>query len=229
MRARVLCLVLALAALGGCQSTPPTPDPTPTTTRTSLPPLTPVTSSAITPRPGPDTPHSKVLLRGVVATPGAGGTGTPATDFEQALSIRQAPGIDDDPAARQAAVAATDCTRPDPLKGHDLEALPLAACNSYGAVYLLQQALLAGKDIAHAGYEFTINKEWVVMLSFTPEAARTWAGYPNSPRGQYALVTDGQVRGIIQLGDSIDGELPVYNGGLSEQQAHDLAAVINNH
>lgn len=222
MRARVLCLVLALAALGGCQSVP-----------------TAGTASGITPTPGPDTPHRVLRFRSVLVDPTAGSprivpstskNAAPVTDPAQAARIRQDPHLTDDPAAQQAALASIDCTQPDPLKGKDDPALPLATCDRSYQEYLLGPAVLDGSAVAKASYRHDTQQDaWVVSLSFTSAGQKKWSDYTGAHTGGFvAIVLDGQVQSSPEINGRIDGDTEI-TGNFTEQFARDFAASLNNH
>ncbi|MEV6611258.1 precorrin-3B C(17)-methyltransferase [Kutzneria sp. NPDC051319] len=219
MRARVLCLVLALAALGGCQSTS-------------------ASGSGSTPTPGPDTPHQTLRFRPVLMDPANGephiapSTSNPApiTDPTKAAHVRQAAQLADDPGAQEAAFAALDCSKPDPLKGKDDPALPLAACDTGNQELLLGPVLLDGKAVDKASYLHDADQNaWVINLTFTPSGRKLWADFTGAHEGDYvAMLVDGQVLSSPKINGRIDGDTQI-SGGFTEQSARDLAASINNH
>ncbi|HEY0501748.1 MAG TPA: precorrin-3B C(17)-methyltransferase [Kutzneria sp.] len=154
----------------------------------------------------------------------------PITDAAQAARVRQAVQLADDPGAQQAAFAALDCAKPDPLKGKDDPALPLAACDSGGEELLLGPVLLDDRAIANASYFHDAEPDaWVINLSFTPAGRKLWADFTGAHEGDYvAMLVDGQVLSSPKINGRIDGDTEI-TGGFTEQTARDLAASINNH
>jgi hypothetical protein len=227
MLARVLGLLLALAALGGCQLTP-----------AANPPSGSASDSRITPKPGPATPHQTLRFRPVLMDPAidmplmASPTTnpTPVTDPAQAARIRQAPGLADDPGAQQTALASLDCAKPDPIKGKDDPVLPLATCDDSGMEFLLGPVLLDGSAVADASYFHDAEQDsWVLNLSFTPTGRQRWADYTGTHTGGFvAFVVDGRVISSPKINERIDGDTEI-TGAFTEQTARDLAAAINNH
>src|SRR5690606_36391525 len=82
-----------------------------------------------------------------------------------------------DPAAQQAAMAAMDCTKQDPLAGNDDPQLPLVTCSQDGTeVYLLDASRIDGQEIKDAVSNFnTQQSRWVVNLEFKSSGADAWA------------------------------------------------------
>jgi len=215
MRARVLCLVLTLAALGGCQSTPGT-----------------------APTAAPGTPHQTLRFRPVLMDDAIGqphivsptSNPAPITDPAQAARVRQAAQLADDVATQQAALAALDCAKPDPLKGKDDPGLPLVTCDGGGEELLLGPTLLDDRAVAKATYFHDAEQDtWVVNLSFTPDGRKVWSDFTGTHEGAYvAMLVDGRVLSSPKINGRIDGDTEV-TGGFTEQTARDLAAAINNH
>jgi len=225
MLARVFCLVLALAALGGCQLIPAgAPAPT--------------SGSAITPTPDPGAPHQALRFRPVLTDPAIGvphivpptTNPAPITDPAQAARVRQASALTDDPGAQQAALASLDCAEPDPLKGKDDPALPLATCDGGGQELLLGPVLLDGNAVANASYFHDTEQDaWVVNLSFTPAGRKVWADFTAAHTGEFvAMLVDGRAFSSPKINGKIDGDTEI-TGSFTEQTARDLAMSINNH
>jgi preprotein translocase subunit SecD len=154
----------------------------------------------------------------------------PITDPAQAAHVRQAPQLADDPEAQPAALAALDCAKPDPLKGKDDPALPLAACDTGREELLLGPVLLDGSAVAEASYRHDAEQNaWVINLSFTSAGRKLWAEFTGAHDGDYvAIVVDGQVISSPKINGRIDGDTEI-NASFTEQTARDLAASINNH
>ncbi|AFU03709.1 protein translocase subunit SecD [Nocardia brasiliensis] len=93
-------------------------------------------------------------------------------DIQQAKATRQST----DPTVQQAAMAAIDCGKPDPLAGNDDPNLPLVTCGSDGNVYLLDKSRLDGQEISDATSAFDSRRAMnVVQLKFKSTGAEQWA------------------------------------------------------
>ena len=202
--------------------TPPSTSGQPTTSNTakpsaSAPPSSPTSSPATSTSPLPQ------------GAPAPGTTGV--TDPYQAKALRQNPALVDDPIVQQAALAATDCARPDPLHAADDPALPLVTCDKDGQYkYILGPSFLDGTAIRSASASYDQQQaQWIVTLDFKPDGAKTWADYTGKNVGQQAAFTlDGQVQSAPKINQQIIGNTEI-TGNFTEQSARDLAASLNNH
>jgi len=163
-----------------------------------------------------------------------------AKQIREAKAVRQAktlvPSEDGtvqaDPAAQQAALAALDCSKPDPLVGNDDPDLPLVACDQEGtAKYILSPSFLEGTQIADANS--SVNPEgvgYVVTLNFKSEGTRIWADYTTANVGkQAAFVLDTQVVSAPEIREPISGgqtQISGGAGGFSADEAQSLADVL---
>jgi preprotein translocase subunit SecD len=219
MRARVLCFVLTLAALGGCQSTPAPP-------------------SATTPKPGPDTPHETLRIRPVLVDPTNGmpdiidsiSPSRPLYDPTEAAPVRQAPRMAEDPSAENDALASLDCKQPDPLKGRDDPALPLAACSlTTPLMYALGPSVLNGDQAVAAGYRHDDQQDtWILTLKLTPAAHKAFTAFIDTHAGAWvAALMDGRVWATPGVTARPDGEIELSKFG--ESDVRHIAPVLNNH
>jgi preprotein translocase subunit SecD len=161
--------------------------------------------------------------------------------IEEARAIRQAPTLAPSPdgtvpadqAAQQLAIASLDCSKPDPLVGHDVSDQPLVACDQEGAFkYILGPAFLQGTDIADATSQ--ANPEgtgYVVSLDFESEGGEIWGDYTTANVGQQAaFVLDSQVVSAPEIQEPILGGQTMINGGgqggFSASEAKSLAEVL---
>jgi preprotein translocase subunit SecD len=161
--------------------------------------------------------------------------------IEEARAIRQAPTLAPSPdgtvpadqQAQQLAIASLDCSKPDPLVGHDVSDQPLVACDQEGAFkYILGPAFLQGTDIADATSQ--ANPEgtgYVVSLDFESEGGEKWGDYTTANVGkQAAFVLDSQVVSAPEIQEPILGGQTMINGGgqggFSASEAKSLAEVL---
>ncbi|MBB4908942.1 preprotein translocase subunit SecD [Actinophytocola algeriensis] len=165
---------------------------------------------------------------------------TTASLIQSGRACRQAPqlaGSEDgtvqpDATVQQAAMAALDCSRPDPLVGNDLSDQPLVACDQEAtAKYVLGPTFLQGTEISDAGS--AVNPEgvgYVVTLDFKSGGSRTWADYTEAHVGQMAaFVLDTQVVSAPEIQGAITGQTQITGGGqggFSSTEAKSLADVL---
>ena len=165
---------------------------------------------------------------------------TTADLIKSGRACRQAPqlaGSEDgtvqpDATVQQAAMAALDCSKPDPLVGNDLADQPLVACDQEAtAKYVLGPTFLQGTEISDAGS--APNPEgvgYVVTLDFESEGSRIWADYTEAHVGQSAaFVLDTQVVSAPQIQGAITGQTQITGGGqggFSSSEAKSLADVL---
>jgi preprotein translocase subunit SecD len=137
-----------------------------------------------------------------------------------------------DQTAQQAAMAALDCSVPDPLVGNDDPKLPLVACDQEAtAKYVLGHRFLDGTEISDAG--FAPNQDgvgYVVTLDFESGGSRTWADYTENHIGQMAaFVLDTQVVSAPEIQSAITGQTQITGGGqggFTSSEAKDLSDVL---
>ena len=165
---------------------------------------------------------------------------TTASLIQSGRACRQAPQlagspdgtVQPDATVQQAAMAALDCSKPDPLVGNDLSDQPLVACDQEGtAKYVLGPTFLQGTQIADAGS--AVNPEgvgYVVTLDFESEGSRIWADYTEAHVGQMAaFVLDTQVVSAPEIQGAITGQTQITGGGqggFSSSEAKSLADVL---
>ncbi|WP_219412534.1 protein translocase subunit SecD [Pseudonocardia nigra] len=177
---------------------PPTPEPTPT--------------------PAPASP-----------APGATAPAGPA-DPELAAAIAQARETrqSSDPAVQQQALAALDCSAPDPLRGYADPTLPLVTCNQDGTLkYVLGPSFLEGTEIDNAmAQQNPQGVGWVISLDFTAAGAATWGEYTTNNVGKnVAFVLDGEVVSAPTINGPIFGTTEI-TGQFSQEEAQDLAGIL---
>ncbi len=185
-------------ALNAAAQTPaPTPaavPPAPTQTAPAAPPAAPQPQSRPFPEQDPVT-----TTPAAPSTPAAPTTPAPpnqgdlspadqaAKDIAEAKATRQSA----DQTVQQAAMAAMDCSKPDPLQGNDDPKLPLVACSTEGTeVYLLAPSIIDGQEIddASSGFDSQQSRH-VVSLKFKSAASDTWAKFTSENLGKQAAFT----------------------------------------
>ncbi|MDQ3790154.1 MAG: protein translocase subunit SecD, partial [Actinomycetota bacterium] len=165
---------------------------------------------------------------------------TTASLIQSGRACRQAPQlapskdgtVQADPTVQQAAMAALDCSKPDPLVGNDIADRPLVACDQEAtAKYILGPTFLQGTQISDAGS--APNPEgvgYVVTLDFESEGSRIWADYTEAHVGEMAaFVLDTQVVSAPEIQGAITGQTQITGGGqggFSSSEAKSLADVL---
>jgi preprotein translocase subunit SecD len=150
------------------------------------------------------------------------------TAEQQAAAIAQAKATrqSTDPATQQAALAALDCSAPDPLLGNDDPTLPLVTCDQKGtAKYVLGPSFLDGQAISDAtsgvaqggvGYD--------VRLSLNSDGLNVWSTYTAANVGkQSAFVLDAKVVSAPTINGAITTNPTLITGSFSQSQAASLA------
>lgn len=135
-----------------------------------------------------------------------------------------------DPAAQQAAMAAMDCTKQDPLAGNDDPNLPLVTCSQDGTeVFLLDVSRIDGQEINNAVANLdTQQSRWVVDLEFKGSGSDAWADLT----GEYlykrvAFTLDSEVVSApqVQAGPQLGGRTQI-SGQFSSASANELANTL---
>jgi preprotein translocase subunit SecD len=140
--------------------------------------------------------------------------------------------VQPDQTVAQAAMAALDCSKPDPLVGNDIKGKPLVACDQEGtAKYVLGPTFLEGTEISDAGSAPNPDGVgYVVTLDFESGGGRTWADYTEAHVGQMAaFVLDTQVVSAPEIQSAITGQTQITGGGqggFSATEAKSLADVL---
>ena len=140
--------------------------------------------------------------------------------------------VQPDATLQQAAMAALDCSKPDPLVGNDVMNQPLVACDQEGtAKYLLGPTFLQGTEISDAGSAPNPDGVgYVVTLDFKSGGSRTWADYTEAHVGEMAaFVLDTQVVSAPEIQGAITGQTQITGGGqggFSSSESKSLADVL---
>jgi preprotein translocase subunit SecD len=171
---------------------------------------------APTPAPPPPAPAGGSVLR--PADPDV------AAAIDQARAVRQST----DPQVQAQALAALDCSAPDPLRGYADPALPLVACNQEGTEkYVLGPSFLEGTQIDSAqASQNTQGVGWVIDVTFKSEGAAIWGDYTSRNVGKnVAFVLDGEVVSAPTINGPIFGPTQI-TGQFSQEEAQALAGVL---
>ncbi|CAM2750986.1 protein translocase subunit SecD [Skermania piniformis] len=197
--------------------------------------------------PGDDSSQARTLgqtarmfIRPVLATQPAVGagkqpapeSGTGSSSAEAAAQIQQAKAQrqSTDEATQKAALAALDCSKPDPLQGNDDPALPLVACSTDGTkVDLLGPSIIDGQEIADASSGFDQQQSrYIVSLEFKSGGSETWAKFTSENIGKQAAFTlDSKVVSdpVIQ-GATPAGSATQITGNFTAAEAKSLANTL---
>ncbi|MFI7525261.1 protein translocase subunit SecD [Nocardia salmonicida] len=179
---------------------------------------TPAPQSRVFPAQAPPTP-----------TPPPGGLTTQqqqAKEIADAKALRQST----DQQVQQVAVAAMDCTKPDPLTGNDDPALPLVTCSQDGTeVLLLGPSRIDGQEIADATSGLNSQQaRHEVNLEFKSSGADAWSKLT----GEYvnkrvAFVLDSKVVSApqVQQGPQLGGRTSI-SGSFTADSAEELANTL---
>ncbi|MFD4367690.1 protein translocase subunit SecD [Rhodococcus sp. NPDC058521] len=207
------------APAGGAADTPapaaPGEQPAPQPQNSPFPAQDP--TSPEVPEPAPDEDSA--------VTPD-GETADASDEIAEARALRQST----DPAVQQQAMAAMDCSVPDPLRGNDDPALPLVACDTEGqAVYLLSPSIIDGQQIADAssGYNSQSSRH-EVSLDFDSAGGDTWAKFTSENIGKQAAFTlDSKVVSAPQVqGATPAGSSTSITGSFNADTAKELANTL---
>jgi preprotein translocase subunit SecD len=148
-----------------------------------------------------------------------------AREIQKAEATRQST----DPKVQQQAVAALDCSKPDPLVGNDDPNKPLVACDKDGtAKYILGPKFLDGSEISDASAGMGENGSgYQVSLNFKSAGSKIWADFTSKNVGKnVAVVLDGKVQSAPTINQAILGGNTSITGKFTQQQASDLAGVL---
>ncbi len=212
---------------------PASPTPAPATTAPAA--TTPAPQGRVLPAQAPTTtadPSAAPTPAAPTTAPSptsAAADGTTAEQRAAATAAAKATRQSTDPATQQAALAALDCTQPDPLLGNDDPKLPLVACGQDGTTkFILAPSLLDGQAISDAtsglaqggvGYE--------VRLTLNTDGLNTWATYTSQNVGkQAAFVLDSKVVSAPMINSAITTNPTLITGGtggFSQTEASSLA------
>ncbi|MEU4340684.1 protein translocase subunit SecD [Nocardia sp. NPDC023852] len=147
-------------------------------------------------------------------------------EIQAAKAVRQST----DPSVQQAALAALDCAKADPLAGNDDPSLPLVTCSTDGAeVFLLDKSRIDGQEIKDASSG--LNQQQArheVYLEFKSGGSDAWAALT----GEYvykrvAFVLDSRVVSapVVQQGPQQGGRTQI-SGNFTATTAKELANTL---
>ncbi|MBF6073715.1 protein translocase subunit SecD [Nocardia beijingensis] len=202
----------------GTEPAPAAQPPAPETTQPPAPETTqPAPQQRVFPAQQPTQPP---------AAPGLEPTEEASKEIQAAKAVRQST----DPSVQQAALAALDCTKADPLAGNDDPALPLVTCSTDGnEVFLLDKSRIDGQEIKDASSG--LNQQQArheVYLDFKSGGSDAWA----SLTGEYvykrvAFVLDSKVVSapVVQQGPQQGGRTQI-SGNFTATSAKELANTL---
>ncbi|MFI2280195.1 protein translocase subunit SecD [Nocardia beijingensis] len=202
----------------GTEPAPAAQPPAPETTQPAAPePTQPAPQQRVFPAQQPTQPP---------AAPGLEPTEEASKEIQAAKAVRQST----DPSVQQAALAALDCTKADPLAGNDDPALPLVTCSTDGnEVFLLDKSRIDGQEIKDASSG--LNQQQArheVYLDFKSGGSDAWA----SLTGEYvykrvAFVLDSKVVSapVVQQGPQQGGRTQI-SGNFTATSAKELANTL---
>ncbi|MFR9750256.1 protein translocase subunit SecD [Nocardia sp. 004] len=194
------------------QATAPAPAAQPGT-----PQATPAPQQRVFPAQAPTQPPAEPNL-----TP----TEAAAKEIQEAKATRQST----DPAVQQAAMAALDCGKADPLAGNDDPNLPLVTCSTDGTqVFLLDKSRIDGQEIkdASSGWDQQQSRH-EVYLEFKSGGSDAWATLTGEYIGkQVAFVLDSQVVSAptVESGPQYGGSTRI-TGTFNAETAKELANTL---
>ncbi|WP_330256624.1 protein translocase subunit SecD [Nocardia sp. NBC_00565] len=162
-------------------------------------------------------------------TPTPGGL-TPQEQAKKEIADAKATRQSTDPTVQQAAIAALDCTKSDPLAGNDDPNLPLVACATDGKeILLLDKSRIDGQEIKNA--TSGLNQQQArheVNLEFKSGGSDAWA----TLTGEYinkrvAFVLDSKVVSapVVQSGPQQGGRTTI-SGNFTAASAKELANTL---
>ncbi|WP_433633075.1 protein translocase subunit SecD [Nocardia sp. CA-120079] len=194
----------------------------------------PTTEAAPTTESAPaaeSTPQPRVFPAQAPTSPPAPPGGlTPQEQAKKEIADAKATRQSTDPTVQQAAMAAMDCTKSDPLAGNDDPNLPLVACSTDGKeILLLDKSRIDGQEIKDA--TSGLNQQQArheVNLEFKSGGSDAWA----SLTGEYinkrvAFVLDSKVVSapVVQSGPQQGGRTTI-SGSFTAASAKELANTL---
>lgn len=209
--------------IAGAQQTPPAQQTAPGAT-------TPAPEPAPAPAEQPSEPQQRVFPAQAPTNEPAEPALTPQEQTQREIAEARASRQSTDQATQLAAMAALDCTKPDPLAGNDDPNLPLVTCSQDGTeVFLLDKSRIDGQEIANATSNLdTQQSRWVVDLEFKSTGSDAWADLT----GEYiqrrvAFTLDSQVVSApqVQQGPQLGGTTQI-SGSFSASSARELANTL---
>ncbi|MFQ6331156.1 protein translocase subunit SecD [Nocardia sp. CWNU-33] len=209
----------SVASRGVPQQPVPLPDATP------LSPA-PETPEEVSPEPAP---QQRVFPEQAPTEPPAP-PGSPQEQAQKEIATAKAVRQSTDPTIQKAAMAALDCSKPDPLAGNDDPNLPLVACSTDGTeVLLLDKSRIDGQEIKNASSG--LNQQQArheVNLEFKSGGSDAWA----TLTGEYlykrvAFVLDSKVVSapVVQAGPQQGGRTTI-SGNFNATSAKELANTL---
>lgn len=147
-----------------------------------------------------------------------------APEVRTAQATRQS--TDDN--TREQALAAFDCSAPDPLVGNDDAARPLITCNAGDVKYDLAPVFLDGDRIAKATAAPSPYGGHVVTVEFDVQGERIWGDFTTDNVGQQvAILINGRVLSAPSIQSPILGGVTEISGQFTKDEAEQLAQQLS--
>ncbi|WP_194835762.1 protein translocase subunit SecD [Nocardia sp. XZ_19_369] len=189
----------------------------------------PASGEVPAPQPEP-APQQRVFPAQAPTQPPADPNLTPqelaVKEIQDAKAVRQS----SDPAVAQAAMAALDCSKPDPLQGNDDPNLPLVACSTDGQeILLLDKSRIDGQEIKSATSGMnTQQARHEVYLEFKSAGSDAWSqltGEYVNKRVAFVLDTKVVSAPVVQQGPQQGGRTQI-SGNFTAASAKELANTL---
>ncbi|MFF3223471.1 protein translocase subunit SecD [Nocardia suismassiliense] len=189
----------------------------------------PASGEGPAPQPEP-APQQRVFPAQAPTQPPADPNLTPqelaVKEIQDAKAVRQS----SDPTVAQAAMAALDCSKPDPLQGNDDPNLPLVACSTDGQeILLLDKSRIDGQEIKSASSGMnTQQARHEVYLEFKSAGSDAWAqltGEYVNKRVAFVLDTKVVSAPVVQQGPQQGGRTQI-SGNFTAASAKELANTL---
>ncbi|CAM4069400.1 protein translocase subunit SecD [Nocardia ninae] len=189
----------------------------------------PASGEVPVPQPEP-APQQRVFPAQAPTQPPADPNLTPqelaVKEIQDAKAVRQS----SDPTVAQAAMAALDCSKPDPLQGNDDPNLPLVACSTDGQeILLLDKSRIDGQEIKSATSGMnTQQARHEVYLEFKSAGSDAWSqltGEYVNKRVAFVLDTKVVSAPVVQQGPQQGGRTQI-SGNFTAASAKELANTL---
>ncbi|GGM72312.1 protein translocase subunit SecD [Longimycelium tulufanense] len=148
-----------------------------------------------------------------------------AEEIRKAKETRQST----DPQVQQQALAALDCSKPDPLRGNDEADKPLVTCSKDKTEkYVLDKVFLPGKEVSSANaVQDPRGAGFIVELDFKSEGAKIWGDFTSkNVNERAAFVLDTEVVSAPTINEPILGGRTQISGQFTQKSASDLAQIL---
>ncbi|WP_378731823.1 protein translocase subunit SecD [Nocardia brasiliensis] len=210
---------------------PPVPGETPAPPPGEVPPSVGDPASGGEPAPQPEpAPQQRVFPAQAPTQPPADPNLSPQQLAQKEIQDAKAQRQSTDPTVQQAAMAALDCTKQDPLQGNDDPKLPLVTCSTDGQeILLLDKSRIDGQEIKSATSGMnTQQARHEVYLEFKSAGSDEWAtltGEYVNKRVAFVLDTKVVSAPVVQQGPQQGGRTQI-SGNFTAASAKELANTL---